>query len=299
MSENKKYYEVVIIGGGAAGLSAAIYAARGNSTVAVVEDLAPGGVLTQLPEVENYPGLGKISGYELAQKMENDARSFGAEIIYGRAVNIFDGEPKRVIMRDGSELEAGAVILATGNKPRKLGLEGEDELLGRGVSYCATCDGNFFRGKKVAVAGGKTAEAAAKYLLPIASAVYRVHGGSLPDIDGVKNFPDTKIVALHGDPLRSVTLKSGEGESELEADGLFVCLGYEPSLELVRGFVDTDEQGYIVCDERMQTTREGVFAAGDAVHKVVRQIVTAAADGAVAGLFASVYAKRAKYTAKK
>lgn len=295
MSEESKFYDVIIIGGGAAGLSAAVYAARGNATVAVIEELVVGGVITQLPMVENYPGAGKVSGYELAQSMEADARSFGTEIIYGRAVNIYDdGEIKRVLLSDGTELKSGALILATGNKPRQLNIEREDELLGRGVSYCATCDGNFFKGKKVAVVGGKTAESAARYLLPIASKVYRIHSGSLPDMDGIENIPGTKVIALGGDPLKEITLSGDGGERKLGVDGLFVCLGYEPSLELVRGFVDTDEQGYILCDERMQTTREGVFAAGDAVRKSVRQIVTAAADGAVAGLFASVYAKTMK-----
>lgn len=292
-TECMEQYDVIILGGGPAGLSAAIYAARSGVRTAVAEALLPGGVAAVTPYIENYPGFGKISGAELAQKMHEHAESCGAEFVYGKAVRIQNGPVKKVTLDSGEELCCSALVLALGNEPRKLGIAGEAELTGAGVSYCATCDGNFFRGKRVAVAGGGSAAlAAAEYLLPLAASVLRVHSGALPDLPGTEKIENAQITRLQGNPLQAVDIKTADGARTVPVDGLFVSLGYVPAAELVRHLVQTDEAGYIVCDERMQTDQEGIFAAGDARRKPLRQIVTAAADGAVAGQYAAVYAKK-------
>ncbi len=276
-----KHYDVMVIGGGPAGLSAAIYAARSGVSVAVAEELVAGGVMAATPVIENYPGYKSIFGYELAQKMEEQAVSSGACIIYSRALKITDGEIKKVTLSDGSTYDCFAVVIAAGNSPRKLGVKGENELLGAGLSYCATCDGNFFRGKTVIVAGaGKHALSACEYLQDIVKEVITV------------NPYKTPITALIGNPLDSVEIDEGGVKRVIKCDGLFVELGYEPSSILTKDFVKTDGAGYVVCDERMQTDRNGIFAAGDIVSKPLRQIATAVSDGAIAGQFAAVYAKK-------
>lgn len=293
MATNERYYDVIIIGGGIAGLSAAIYASRSGVKVAVVEEFAFGGVAATVPEVENYLGFARISGYELCEKAEKQAKTFGAEFIYARALSVEDGKVKRVKTTAG-ELSAPALVLALGSSPRKLNIEGESALLGSGLSYCATCDGNFFRNKRVAVYGvGNHAVKAANYLLPIASEVY-VLGSHLPKIEGAITEECTRITRLLGSPLEKVEYETSEGTRSLDVDGLFVELGYEPSTGLVKGLVDTDQSGYIKCDEYMRTSREGIFAAGDARVTPLRQIVTAAADGAIAGQYASAYARKQK-----
>lgn len=291
----EKMFDVVIVGGGPAGLSAAVYAARSGVTVAVAEALTTGGVAATTPVIENYPGYESVSGFDLAQKMAEQAQRCGAEIVYGNVTKIEDGACKKVTLSSGDVLTGKALVLAMGNVPRKLGVPREDELLGAGVSYCATCDGNFFRNKTVAVAGGgRLARASVEYLLPLAKKVYWIADTALPDAAGAEKIEKAKIVALHGMPLQSVTLLKGDKERELAVDGLFVSLGYVPAVGLVRDLVATDAAGYIVCDEQMRTNREGIFAAGDARSKPLRQIVTAAADGAIAGQFAAVYAKKNK-----
>ncbi len=289
----EKSFDVGIVGGGPAGLSAAIYAARSGVTVAVIEALYTGGVASTTPTVENYPGFASIDGFTLAQKMHEHAQACGAQIVYAKAEKIEDGEKKRVMLSSGETLVCGALVLALGNEPRKLGVAGEAALLGAGVSYCATCDGNFFRGRRVAVAGGGTnAVSAAEYLVPLAEKVYMIHGGKIPDVEGTEKMEHTEIIALSGNPLQSLTLSCAGKTRDLGVDGLFVSLGYKPAVELVRELVRTDEYGYILCDEKMQTSKEGIFAAGDARSKPLRQIVTAASDGAIAGQFAAVYARR-------
>ena len=274
------FYDIITVGGGPAGLSAAIYAARSGASVAVVESLTVGGVAAATPEIENYPGYERISGYELSQKMSEQAQRLGARIIYGKVEKIRDGQVKRLQLSGGEELTCSALVLAPGSTPRKLGVERESELLGAGLSYCATCDGNFFRGKHVVVAGaGKHAASAEEYLRNIAQKVT------------VVNPRVTPVTKLIGNPLAAIEISENGTARVIECGGLFVELGYEPSTELVKGFVQTDQAGYVICNERMQTDKAGVFAAGDIVRKPLRQIVTAAADGAIAGQFAAAYAK--------
>ncbi len=296
----EKDYDVIIAGGGPAGLAAAIYAARSGARTVVLEGLAVGGVAAATPLIENYPGFESISGFELSQKMEAQAIRCGAEIKYAKIEKLSDGEFKSAELSTGEVLRAPALVLATGSEPRKLGLEGESELLGAGLSYCATCDGNFFRGKTVAVVGGGShAASSAEYLVPIAKKVYRIYSGKLEEANGTENIENARITALFGNPLSSVTLSVNSEKRELALDGLFVALGYTPASDLAKGLVACDEHGYIICDERMQTDKNGIFAAGDAVKKPLRQIVTAVSDGAIAGQFAAVYAKRFNKTERK
>ena len=291
MDANERFYDVVIIGGGVAGLSAAIYSARGGAHVAVVEEFAAGGTASTVPEVENYLGFARISGYELSEKAAAQAKSFGAEFIYARALSIEDGKVKRVKTTAG-ELTASALVLALGSSPRKLGIDGEGEFLGKGLSYCATCDGNFFRGKRVAVYGaGNHAVKAANYLLPIAGKVYML-GERLPSVEGATAEVCTRITRLIGSPLEAVEYETPDGTRKLSLDGLFVELGHAPATDIIKGIVETDQSGYIKCDEYMRTSACGIFAAGDARVTPLRQIVTAAADGAIAGQYAAAYAKK-------
>ncbi len=289
----EQIYDVVIAGGGPAGLSAAVYAARSGVRTVVLEALVTGGVAAATPTVENYPGFTGGAGFELSQIMTTQAEQAGAEIRYGKAEKIEDGEIKKITLSSGETLFAHALVLALGNEPRKLGVAGENELLGAGLSYCATCDGNFFRGKTVAVVGGgEHAAADAAYLAPLAKKVYRLHRGKLPPSAEAECLENVQIQSLIGRPLQAVTLFDGAQTRTLQIDGLFVSLGYTPAVGLIKGLVETDEAGYILCDEQMRTSREGIFAAGDARKKPLRQIVTAAADGAIAGQFAAVYARR-------
>lgn len=245
----EKFYDVVIIGGGPAGLSAAIYAARSGVSVAVIESLVCGGVAAQTPVIENYPGFESITGFELSQKMLMQAQACGAEIIYSKAEKITDGEKKLIPLQSGDVLSCYAVVFAIGNEPRKLGIDREDELLGAGLSYCATCDGNFFRGKKTVVAGGGSyAVSAAEYLLPIASEVTMIHSGKLPEVNGAARIENARIISLIGKPLCAVEVKTGDKTRTIETDGLFVSLGFVPANALVKGLVECDDAGYIICD---------------------------------------------------
>lgn len=276
-------YDVIIIGGGPAGLAASIYAARAGASVLVLEELSLGGVAAATPVIENYPGFESISGYELADKMSAQAAKCGASVYYGKAEKIEDGEIKKVTLAGGEILSCRALVLALGSSPRKLGVEGEADMLGMGLSYCATCDGNFFRGKKVIVAGkGTHAKSAAEYLAPIASEVTVID----PEL--------TPVVKFNGKPLESVTVRDSGVERDIECSGLFVSLGYAPNVSLAEKLVRTDPHGYIICDEKMSTSLAGIFAAGDIVKKPLRQIATAVSDGAIAGQFAAAYARAKK-----
>ncbi|MDE7395424.1 MAG: FAD-dependent oxidoreductase [Clostridiales bacterium] len=286
-----KEYDVIIIGGGPAGLSAAIYASRSGVSVCVV-DAGTGGAASNTPTIENYPGAGVIDGYELVARMRADAERCGAKFLQGEAARVKNGKEKRVILRSGEELSCYALVLAFGSMPKKLGVANERDYAGAGLSYCATCDGNFFKGKTVAVVGTNAhAKSDAGYLTGIAKKVYVI--GAKEDVDGAERIDGT-VVTLCGMPLSGVTVRAADGEErELSLDGLFVSLGYEPSGRDVYGkIVETNEQGYIVCDRKMQTSEEGIFAAGDIVDKPLRQIVCAVSDGAIAGQFAATYARQ-------
>lgn len=288
-------YDLIILGAGPAGLTAGIYAARGGLNAVIVESKAVGGQAALTAEIENYPGFASVSGYELVSLMQAQCEALGVSFVFDAPVALaLEGDVKRVDTAYSGTLEARAVILATGALPRTLGIERESELLGGGVSYCATCDGAFFRGKPVAVVGGgNTAVEDALYLEKFASEVYLIHRRDALRADailadrvknsGVRIVWDSVVTALEGDKkLQSVTLKnvkSGD-TSSLAVNGLFVAVGQKPATEGLTG-VELDG-GYIVTDSEMRTSLPGVFAAGDVRKKTLRQVVTAAADGAVA-----------------
>ena len=288
-------YDLIILGAGPAGLTAGIYAARGGLNAVIVESKAVGGQAALTAEIENYPGFASVSGYELVSLMQAQCEALGVSFVFDAPVALaLEGDVKRVDTAYSGTLEARAVILATGALPRTLGIERESELMGGGVSYCATCDGAFFRGKPVAVVGGgNTAVEDALYLEKFASEVYLIHRRDALRADailadrvknsGVHIVWDSVVTALDGDKkLQSVTLKnvkSGD-TSSLAVNGLFVAVGQKPATEGLTG-VELDG-GYIVTDSEMRTSLPGVFDAGDVRKKTLRQVVTAAADGAVA-----------------
>lgn len=297
-----KEYDVLIIGAGPAGLTAGIYAARAGAKVGIVEKSAPGGKANLANDLENYMGTDGISGSDLMIKSFAQAEKYGAEFIFDEVTGVFPDESKAVLK--GGDVKYKSLILAVGTYDRKTGVENEKDFIGRGVSYCAVCDGNFFKGKTVVVAGGgNTAFKDALYLATIASKVYIVHRreGFRAEkilVERAKNNEKIEFVlngvigAFHGnEKLESVDVKFKDGGVKtLETDGVFVALGAEPETGFIPSEIKKDDKGYIVTDDKMQTSVKGIFAAGDVREKNLRQIVTASSDGAVAGQFAAEYA---------
>lgn len=295
--------DVAIIGAGTAGLTAAVYARRAGASVTVFEGEAPGGQIINTPEIDNFPGLPGVSGYEYANKLFEQAQAFGAEFVFDR-VKVVEGsleEGFKITTEYGTSCDAKTVIIASGVKRREMGLAGEQEYTGRGISYCATCDGAFFKGKTAAVfGGGNTAVEDAAYLANICKKVYIIHrrnefraNKALVDEmlahDNVETKLSFTVSAIHGDDkLTGVTLTSVDGhDEELPTDALFVAIGLIPENGVFLQLVDLDDAGYVIADETCETSTPGVFAAGDCRTKDVRQLVTAAADGAVAAVAAS------------
>ena len=300
-------YDVIIIGGGPAGYSAALYTVRSGFSTLLIEKMAAGGQMNETTQIDNYPGFDEgIDGFSLGMKMRSGAERFGAETKNAEVKSVqLHGKVKQVETDDGI-YTAKAVIIATGAGHKHLGLENEKDLVGRGVGYCAACDGMFYRGKTVAVVGGGNSAAAdALVLSRIAKKVYLIHRRDslratkvyhepLMNAENVEFRWNSAVHELqYGDKLTGAVLKdvnSGE-ESQLELDGLFISIGRSPATELFRGQLELDEGGYIVAGESTETNIPGVFAVGDVRTKAVRQIVTAAADGAVAAHYAEEYLK--------
>jgi len=300
-------YDVIIIGGGPAGLTAGLYTSRGRLKSLLIEKAFTGGQVMTTEWIENYPGFEDgISGAELSQKMEKQATRFGLEIIQGSVARIaLNGRMKEIALEDNRHYEARSIILATGSNPRLLKIEGEDAFRGRGVSYCATCDGAFFKGAKLAViGGGDSAVEEGLFLTKFAETVYIVHRRDLlraakcvqerafanPKIKFVWNSVPEKI---EGDEqgvksLHIKNLKTGE-QSSLEVAGVFIYVGYNPNTAFLRGLVDLNENDYIITDENMSCSTPGIFAAGDVRAKPLKQIATAVGDGAIAGVAAEKY----------
>ncbi len=298
-------YDLMIIGGGPAGLSAGLYAARARLSAAVLTD--GGGQVTSTSEIENYLGIENIDGFELDRLFTEHAVKMGAKIIRGRAEALSDGgEIKTIKTRDG-ELSARAVILAMGATHRELGLESERRLFGSGVSYCATCDGAFFRGKTVAVVGGgDTALADALYLSNIASHVYLIHRRDAfraspflveraESKGNIRFIMSTVVEEIYGeDRVKGLKLKnvSNGNIGMIDADGVFVAVGIKPNSAIAEGIVGLDGSGFIKAGEDCRTDRAGFFAAGDIRAKPLRQIICAVSDGAVAVESALEYLNR-------
>ncbi len=298
-------YDVIILGSGPAGLSAAIYAERARLRTLIIEEKPlSGGQILDTYEVDNYPGLPGITGFELGQKFRAHVDKFKTEIVNSQVKSIeLNGDKKTVVTEKGT-YEAKTLILAMGATHRKLGIPGEEKLLGMGVSYCATCDGAFFRGKTVAVAGGGKTVAVvgggdvaledALFLARGCEKVYLIHRrdefrGARILQEKVKETPNIELVLscnvteIRGEGQVSSVLvydKKTESDRELEVQGIFIAAGTEPNIALVKGLLEQDERGYILAGEDTRTSVEGVFAAGDVRAKQLRQVITAAADGA-------------------
>jgi len=294
--------DVIIIGAGPAGLTAAIYALRAGKSVLLLEAKAYGGQIINTPEIDNYPAMPHVSGFEFASKLYEQAMSFGAEIVYEAACAIEDnGGTKTVTTTKNNKYEGKAVIIATGAKNRPMGLDREQELIGRGVSYCATCDGMFYRKKEVAVfGGGNTAVEDALFLSQYCAKVYVVHRrdkfrADAADVEklrareNVEFVLDSTVTRLIGEEKLSaieVTNKNDGSKREIPVSGLFVAIGQMPDNGAFADTVDLDEKGYVASGENCRTKTSGVYTAGDCRTKEVRQLTTAAADGAVAALAA-------------
>jgi len=295
-------YDVIIIGGGPAGLAAGLYASRGGLKTAIFEKALVGGQIVLTTEIENYPGVdGNVSGFDIIEKMKKQAVDFGVDIIEEGIDAIGLRGLCKLIETPKGKYEAKAVIVATGAHPRKLNVPGEQKLTGRGVSYCATCDGALYRGKRVAVVGGgDSAVEEAQFLAKFAEKVYIIHRRDKFRAEKIiqeRAFKNPKIEMIWDSivqevngtmAVESLTLynKNTKETSKLAVDGVFVYVGIIPNTELVESRVELDDRDFIVTDETMHTTVPGVFAAGDVIHKVLRQVVTAAADGAIAAFSA-------------
>lgn len=294
----EKVYDVLVLGGGPAGYTAAMYAARAGLQVAVLERLAAGGQMALTHQVDNYPGFDEgVDGFDLGMRMQKGAERFGAETVYTDVQSVKLNQEIKELQTDQGTFYGRTVIVATGANPRKLGLPMEQELTGRGVHYCAACDGMFYRGKTVVlVGGGNSAVADALTLARVAKKVILVHRRDTLRASKIYHEPleraenlefrwNSEVASLlHGDRVEGVVLRNKvTGESEnIPCDGVFVSIGRTPATELFANQLELDEAGYIVAGESTETNLPGVYAVGDVRTKAVRQIVTATADGAVA-----------------
>lgn len=297
--ENKK--DVLILGGGPAGLSCAIYSARAGLKTTIVEMLGMGGQASLTHKIDNYPGIPNIEGFKLGMQMAEQAQSFGVEVIYDEIKEI-DTENKKVKLAYSDEVESKSIVLAMGASPRKINIDGEEKFTGRGVSYCAVCDGAFYKDKTVVViGGGNTAVEDAMYLTKFAKKVYIIHRrdefrasnylSEMIKSSDVEIIWDSVPLSINGqDKAESITIKNVKTEEvkDIQTDGVFVAIGQVPRTDLVKDKVKLDKNGYILTDIEMETNIDGVYAAGDIRQKTLRQVITAAADGAIASNSATI-----------
>ena len=295
-------YDIIIIGGGPAGLTAALYACRANKKTLVIEKETFGGQITFSPKVENIPGFISLTGNEFAEKLVEQVLEQGADVESCEALEIRDGEVKTVVTDDG-EYRGKAVIIATGAKHRMLGIDGEEKFVGEGISFCAVCDGAFYKDKTVAVVGGgNSALQEAILLADTAKKVYVVQNldfftGEKKLVDQLERLDNVEIIlgvtvdSFVGDnELEGVVIKNSAGETRtLEIDGLFVAIGLIPQNDAFKNVVTLDGRGYAEVDESCEAETNGIFVAGDCRTKKIRQVTTAAADGAIAALAACDY----------
>lgn len=306
----EKEFDVVILGGGPAGFSAGIYTARGNVSTAILDVSMLGGQPSNYLELENYPAFMKIGGFDLMEKFEEHADMFGVQKFPMQEIESVDlvSSPK-IIRTKEAEFRAKSVIIATGAKPMKLGVKGEEEFIGRGVSYCAVCDGAFYKDKVVAVVGGgNSAVEEAIYLTKFASKVYIIHRRDELRADKIIQDRATKnekiefvlnsvVCEIQGqDLVNNLILKNTKTDEmfNLAVDGVFPYIGIIPNVENISGQITQDKAGFIITDETMKTSIDGVFAIGDVRKTPLRQVVTAASDGAIAGVYAVKYIESLK-----
>ncbi len=293
-------YDIIVVGGGPAGLTAALYALRAEKTVLVLERLGIGGQIALSSRVENFPGVKSISGFEFAENLAGQVTDLGGKIKYEDVIEIKDGTVKTVVT-DSAEYEAKAVIVATGLKNRTLGVSGEEEMIGSGVSFCAVCDGAFYRGKTVAViGGGNTAVEDAEYMSGIAEKVYIIHRRDkfraeerlvkrLEKGRNVEFVLSATVEKFCGEGkisgLDLVSTKDGT-KRHIDVDGAFVAVGQIPQNDILKGLIDLSDEGYVASGEDCLTNVKGIFVAGDCRKKTIRQLTTAVGDGSVAALAA-------------
>ena len=307
----KTDYDLIIAGGGPAGLTAGLYAARGKMRVLLVEKMAPGGQAATTFHIENYPGFPDgIAGPDLAQAMETQAKKYGLEVASGEVKSLVSREPYWELEYEGQKLAAKGIVIATGVESKKLGVPGEETLRGRGVSYCGTCDGPFFKGQEIGVIeGGDSAVEEALYLTRFASRVYLIHRRRAlraekilqerafqnPKIEILWDTIVTKVLGETGvEGLEIMDLRSKECRT-LPVSGVFFYVGLLANTEFLKGIVNLDEQGYVMTDDNMATSARGIFAAGDVRRKILRQVATAVGDGAVAAFAAERYMESRKW----
>lgn len=290
-------YDVIIIGAGPAGLTSALYLRRANKKVLVLEAKSYGGQIINAHVIENYPGIQSISGYDFATNLYNQVQALDTEIILETVLKI---QEDKTVITNKNKYQAKAIIIATGSKNRKLNITNEQEFVGKGVSYCATCDGNFYKNKIVAVAGGgNTAVSDALYLADIAKKVYLIHRreefrAEDKSLEEVKNKSNIELIlnatveSLNGKQnLQNIIIKNKQGqERQLEVDGLFIAIGQEPKNEIFKNVVDLDDKGYIITLDGVHTKTRGIYAAGDTRQKNLRQLTTAVSDGSIAATLA-------------
>ena len=301
----ERNYDMIIVGGGPGGYTAALYAARAGLDVLVIERLSAGGQMNLTGQIDNYPGFPEgVDGFQLSMNMQQQAERFGAKTKYAEVLQLqLESEVKTVRTNEGS-YQAKTVVISTGANPRQLGVDRENEMIGRGVGYCAHCDGMFYKGKTVAVVGGgNSAVAEALYLSRIAKEVILIHRRDtlratqiyhkpLQEASNIRFVWNSEVVELLGEEvltgIKVKNLISGEVE-QLETQGLFVSIGRKPATDLVKEQLTLDSAGYIMAGEDTKTTLPGVYAVGDVRTKELRQIVTAVADGAMAAHVAEQY----------
>ena len=301
-------FDVIIVGAGAAGLTAGIYASRSKLSTLILNEGAVGGQMVLTEEIANYPGVPATKGYMLANTMKQQAKSFGCKIKSNIKIAKYrlNGEVKEIELEDGRVFQGKAVILTPGGRPRSLNIEGEDQFKGKGISYCATCDGDFFTGKEVVVVGGgNSALEEAVALTTYATKVTIVHQfGQFQAFEHaveearknpkIEFIMESELRGFYGNgQLQKVAIEHlpTRKMSELKTDGTFIFVGYQPNTESIKGLVDLNERGEIVVDSSMKTSIKGVFAAGDCITKRYRQVTTAVADGTIAALAASEYVR--------
>ena len=296
-------YDIIIVGAGPAGLTSAIYGCRSGKKVLVLEAMSYGGQIINTLDIENYPCEEHISGFDFATRLYNQAKNLGAEIKFQKVIEIKDNKNTKKVITNKEEYETKTIIIATGNENRKLGLDNEDSLVGKGVSYCATCDGHFYKSKTVAVVGGgNTALEDALYLSDICEKIYLIHRrdqfrGDQKTVELLKNKSNVEFVynsnvtkLISEDKLKSIEVTNKDGSVQiLDVDGLFIAVGRIPENQNFAKLINLDEAGYIIASEDCKTNVPGIFVAGDSRIKEVRQLTTAVGDGAVSATQAIKY----------
>ena len=296
-------YDIIIIGAGPAGMTAAIYAAQARKKVLILEKETYGGQILKADKIKNYPGFLEISGYEFATKLYEQVKSLNVEIIIDEVIEITNTEKEKTLKTKKGEYKAKSIIIATGAKNRKLNIPNEDKLLGKGVSYCSTCDGMFFKNKDVAITGGGVnAVDDALYLSNICNKVYLIYRQnefkfdslnleSLKNKNNVEIILNSNVIDIIGEnSLDKIVISDNNNkEREIKVDGLFIAIGHIPVSSLCKNIININEKGYIIAKEDCKTNIDGIFAAGDIREKSVRQLTTAESDGTVSAIEACKY----------